>query len=156
MYIIYGVKEKNFTPFGFFMEEKIYYAELFEIYKGLLTAKQKEVFEMHFLLDFSLAEISEEKGISRQNVNDAISSAKKKLEELERELKVKNRNDLLKELEKQADSFNINQRICDRVMLNNGKNVYVRELLEFNQELHDNMCDMVEQCKEFIEEYIAA
>ena len=111
---------------------------------------------MHFLLDFSLAEISEEKGISRQNVNDAISSAKKKLEELERELKVKNRNDLLKELEKQADSFNINQRICDRVMLNNGKNVYVRELLEFNQELHDNMCDMVEQCKEFIEEYIAA
>ena len=85
------------------MEEKIYYAELFEIYKGLLTAKQKEVFEIHFLLDFSLAEISEEKGISRQNVNDAISSAKKKLEDLERELKVKNRNDLLKELEKQAE-----------------------------------------------------
>ena len=97
--IIYGVKDKNFTPFCF-MEKNFYYAELFEIYKSLLTEKQKEVFEMHFLLDFSLSEISEEKGISRQNVNDAIKGAKKKLDELESLLKLKQKHDALKELEK--------------------------------------------------------
>ena len=82
------------------MEKNFYYAELFEIYKSLLTEKQKEVFEMHFLLDFSLSEISEEKGISRQNVNDAIKGAKKKLDELESLLKLKQKHDALKELEK--------------------------------------------------------
>lgn len=82
------------------MEKNFYYAELFEIYKSLLTEKQKEVFEMHFLLDFSLSEISEEKGISRQNVNDAIKGAKKKLDELETLLKLKQKHDALKELEK--------------------------------------------------------
>ena len=82
------------------MEKNFYYTELFEIYKSLLTEKQKEVFEMHFLLDFSLSEISEEKGISRQNVNDAIKSAKRKLDELESTLKLKQKHDALKELEK--------------------------------------------------------
>ena len=100
--IIYGVKDKNFTPFCF-MEKNFYYVELFEIYKSLLTEKQKEVFEMHFLLDFSLSEISEEKGISRQNVNDAIKGAKKKLDELETLLKLKQKHDALKELEKNVD-----------------------------------------------------
>lgn len=85
------------------MEKNFYYAELFEIYKSLLTEKQKEVFEMHFLLDFSLSEISEEKGISRQNVNDAIKGAKKKLDELESLLKLKQKHDALKELEKTVD-----------------------------------------------------
>ena len=85
------------------MEKNFYYAELFEIYKSLLTEKQKEVFEMHFLLDFSLSEISEEKGISRQNVNDAIKGAKKKLDELESLLKLKQKNDALKELEKTVE-----------------------------------------------------
>ena len=85
------------------MEKNFYYAEIFEIYKSLLTEKQKEVFEMHFLLDFSLSEISEEKGISRQNVNDAIKGAKKKLDELETLLKLKQKHDALKELEKNVD-----------------------------------------------------
>ena len=100
--IIYGVKDKNFTPFVF-MEENFYYVELFELYKMLLTEKQKEVFEMHFLLDFSLSEISEEKGISRQNVNDALKGAKRKLDELESALKLRRKNDALKELEKNVN-----------------------------------------------------
>ena len=85
------------------MEENFYYVELFELYKMLLTEKQKEVFEMHFLLDFSLSEISEEKGISRQNVNDALKGAKRKLDELESALKLRRKNDALKELEKNVN-----------------------------------------------------
>ncbi|MBR5900166.1 MAG: hypothetical protein IKZ38_02085 [Clostridia bacterium] len=80
------------------MEENFYYVELFELYKELLTQKQRESFEMHFLLDFSLSEISEEKGISRQNVNDAIKSAKKKLDEMEDALKLKAKFDALSAL----------------------------------------------------------
>lgn len=85
------------------MEENFYYVELFELYKGLLTEKQREAFEMHFLLDFSLSEISEEKGITRQNVNDAIKSAKRKLDELENILKLKKKNDALISLAESTD-----------------------------------------------------
>lgn len=88
------------------MEENFYYVELFELYKQLLTQKQRESFEMHFLLDFSLKEISEEKGISRQNVNDAIKSAKKKLDEFESALKLKAKHDALYALVSQAKDEN--------------------------------------------------
>ena len=97
-----GVKDKNFTPL-FFMEENFYYVELFELYKQLLTPKQRESFEMHFLFDFSLKEISEEKGITRQNVNDAIKGAKKKLDELEKALKLKAKHDALSKIIQNTD-----------------------------------------------------
>lgn len=77
------------------MKENFYYIELYEIYKSLLTEKQKEIFEMHFVLDLSLSEIAEEKGITRQNVSDTIKNAKVKLEEFELSLRVKEKNDAL-------------------------------------------------------------
>ena len=88
---IIGVKKKNFTPF--IMEKDLRFVELFELYKGLLTAKQKEIFEMHLLYDLSLNEIAEECGITRQNVSDALSKTKKKLEEFEKTLNLKRKKD---------------------------------------------------------------
>ncbi len=93
------------------MEENFYYVELFELYKQLLTQKQRESFEMHFLFDFSLSEISEEKGITRQNVNDAIKSAKKKLDELEATLKLKQKNDVLTALAETTSDKNTAREI---------------------------------------------
>ena len=75
------------------MEKDLRYIELFELYKTLLTDKQKEIFELHLLYDLSLKEIAEECGITRQNVSDALSTTKKKLEEFEKALKLKQKKD---------------------------------------------------------------
>ena len=45
---------------------------LYDYYGELLTEKQKELFDLYYNEDLSLAEIAEHAGISRQGVRDAI------------------------------------------------------------------------------------
>ena len=80
------------------MEKDLEYIELFEIYKDLLTDKQRELFSSHYLYDLSLSEIAEEEGGSRQSVYDAVKKVKKKLLEYEQSLKIREKNNLLKAL----------------------------------------------------------
>lgn len=50
---------------------------LFDFYGELLTPHQRQVFELYYLNDLSLGEISEQLGISRQGVHDAIKRTEK-------------------------------------------------------------------------------
>ena len=59
---------------------------LIEIYRSMLTDKQYEVMDMYFNLDYSLTEIAENEGISRQGVLDIIKRSEQKLEEYEQKL----------------------------------------------------------------------
>jgi predicted DNA-binding protein YlxM (UPF0122 family) len=45
---------------------------LFEIYGGLLTDRQRDVMDLYYNYDLSLAEIAEQLSISRQGVHDLI------------------------------------------------------------------------------------
>ena len=65
------------------MEKDFYYTELFELYKNLLTDKQKELFESHYIFDLSFAEISQPQGISRQSVSVGLKKVREKLDEYE-------------------------------------------------------------------------
>lgn len=56
---------------------------LFDFYGELLTEKQREVFDLYYNEDLSLAEIAEGAGISRQGVRDNIVRAEKALTEIE-------------------------------------------------------------------------
>lgn len=49
---------------------------LFDTYGDLLPEAQREVFEYYYCDDFSLAEIAETTGITRQGVRDRIAKAK--------------------------------------------------------------------------------
>ncbi|CAN2924033.1 DNA-binding protein [Streptococcus dysgalactiae subsp. dysgalactiae] len=59
---------------------------LFEFYAALLTDKQMNYIELYYADDYSLAEIAEEFGVSRQAVYDNIKRTEKILETYEMKL----------------------------------------------------------------------
>ena len=77
------------------MENDIYFVQLFDIYKGLLTDYQRELFNMRYFLDLSFAEISVETGATRQSAFDGIKKIKEKLSEYEKVLGLKEKYDAL-------------------------------------------------------------
>lgn len=56
---------------------------LFDFYGELLTARQKEFFDLYYNEDLSLSEIAENAGISRQGVRDVIVRAETAMQEIE-------------------------------------------------------------------------
>ena len=56
---------------------------LFDFYGEILTERQKELFDLYYNEDLSLAEIAENCGISRQGVRDGIVRAENAMSELE-------------------------------------------------------------------------
>lgn len=59
---------------------------LYDFYGQLLTAKQRELLKLYHEDNYSLSEIAEEYGISRQGVHDAVKKAEKALYEYENKL----------------------------------------------------------------------
>ena len=62
------------------------YSVLLDFYNHFLTDKQIETMEMYYNQDMSLAEISENLGVTRQGVRDNIKRAEATLDELEQEV----------------------------------------------------------------------
>ena len=59
---------------------------LYDFYGALLTDKQRKCIEMHFLNDFSLSEIADEFGVSRQAICDVINRTRQMLVDYEGKL----------------------------------------------------------------------
>ena len=68
------------------MERLYELARLYDLYGGLLTGKQRECLRLHIAEDFSLTEIGEELGITRQAAHDNIRRAERALTEMEETL----------------------------------------------------------------------
>ena len=77
---------------------------LYDLYEPLLTAKQKQYFELYYHEDFSLSEIADQFGICRPAVFDNIKRTEKALESYEGKLRIMEtktlRFQMLKELER--------------------------------------------------------
>lgn len=56
---------------------------LFDYYGNLLPERQRLYFDLYYNQDFSLAEIAEQEGISRQGVHDALSRAEAAVRQME-------------------------------------------------------------------------
>ena len=78
----------------------IYYVELFDYYGDLFTEKQKEYFIDYYFNNYSLQEISENNGVSRNAVHKNLKDILKKLDYYEDKLKLyKNKKIVMKLLE---------------------------------------------------------
>ncbi|MEG1351351.1 MAG: HTH domain-containing protein [Bacilli bacterium] len=85
------------------MDKKIYYNELFSIYKGLFTSTQVNYFTAYYEEDLSLSEIAENYNVSRNAIFNCINTLEKKLVYYEDVLKIVQKN---KRLEKLINSYN--------------------------------------------------
>ena len=88
------VKKKYLTP-SFFsckigkvivMEEILKQTLLYDFYGELLTEHQQNVYEDVVLNDYSLSEVAQDQGISRQGVHDLVKRSTRILEEYEEKL----------------------------------------------------------------------
>lgn len=67
-------------------EDRAYICRLIDIYGNALSERQKDVVDLYYNEDLSLAEISENCGITRQGVRDAIRHGVETLRSLEASL----------------------------------------------------------------------
>lgn len=87
----------------------VYKSLLYDFYGELLTDKQKDIVDMYYNNDFTLSEISEQIGISRQGVYDALKRAENTLEDYEKKLglveKLLQQKSLLKKISSMLDQI---------------------------------------------------
>lgn len=62
------------------------YLQLFDCYGALLTENQQELCQMYYMLDLSLSEIAEQKGVSRQSVSESLKTSRELLDFYEEKL----------------------------------------------------------------------
>lgn len=83
------------------MDRMIYLNTLYDIYKDLLTDKQKEYYEAYYFDNLSLSEIADNYDVSRNAIFNQLKLIEEKLEEFEDKLKINEKqNKILSILEK--------------------------------------------------------
>jgi len=68
------------------MNDLVEQALLFDFYGELLTERQRNIYEAVVFDDFSLSEVAEDQGITRQGVHDMIRRCQKALNDYEAKL----------------------------------------------------------------------
>lgn len=98
---------------------------LLDFYGDMLTEKQKDVVELYYNEDLSLAEIAENEGITRQGVRDAIKRAEVQMLEMEERLGLAKRfreitdgletmRELAKEIDWYCDKYSLSHEVSGR------------------------------------------
>ena len=95
------------------MEKFVEKTLLYDFYGELLTKKQREIYESVILEDYSLSEVAEDMGISRQGVHDMIKRCNKALEEYEDKLHLVERfiniRQQVQQIRKLADTYQVEE-----------------------------------------------
>jgi predicted DNA-binding protein YlxM (UPF0122 family) len=110
---------------GLILAKDLRITVLLDFYGDMLTDKQREVVEEYYNDDLSLAEIAEQKHITRQGVRDAIKRSEVQLIDMETRL------GLVKRFKEVKDSL---ADICDCALrikeLNDGQNAEIDSCAE--------------------------
>ena len=87
---------------------------LYDFYAELLTPHQKEICRLYFEDNYTLGEIADETGISRQAVHDAVSKSEKSLRGYEEKL------GLAKRFRSREEEIRRAQAAVDRIISGRG------------------------------------
>lgn len=91
------------------MAKNLNFSLMLDVYGAMLTDKQRDMMELYYDEDLSLAEIAEHEGISRQGVRDSIKRGEETLLELEEKLGI------MKKADEQAKKNEIIKAKCQRL-----------------------------------------
>lgn len=75
-------------------EKDMKFPLLLDTYGVVLTDRKREILDYYYNEDYSLAEISEITGISRQGVRDSIKKSEEEIYALESKLKIAEKNEI--------------------------------------------------------------
>lgn len=89
------------------MIERDYLVELYEIYKNLLTDREKEYFEYYYFEDYSLNEIAEVYDVSKSYVSKFLSQISEEIISFENKLSLYNKRQKIKKV---IDSIDVDTK----------------------------------------------
>ena len=107
---------------------------LFDHYGAMLTDKQREVIDLYYNDDLSLAEIAEQEGISRQGVRDNIKRAEAQLIEMEEKLHSAER---FKKMMEMFEKVNVSLDQIEKDYALQHRNSGVRRVEEIRKSIND-------------------
>ena len=113
---------------------------LFDFYGELLTDKQRDVIDLYYNQDLSLAEIAEHEKISRQGVRDNIKRGEAYLTELEENL----------HLAKQTVSL---LALLEDIQRRNREIYRINEESKYSSEIKEHAVAIEDMLKTFLKEY---
>ena len=93
------------------IEERVQIAILSKYYGRMLTERQQSILLMYVDNNLSLSEVSEELGISRQAVKDALDNAMATLKHMEEKLQFISRDDNIKKQIEENKSIDTTTKI---------------------------------------------
>ncbi len=93
------------------MEDFIYFNELYDLYKDLLTDKQKEYFEDYYFNNLSFSEMAENYGVSRNAIFKQIHIVTDKLEEYESKLGLNKKKNILIDISSKIENNDIKNEL---------------------------------------------
>ena len=88
---------------------------LLDFYGDVLTEKQREILDLYYNEDLSLAEIAESSGLTRQGVRHVIKKAEDELTTLENKLGLANHFVKLSTVSEMVEKNTAKQEIIDRL-----------------------------------------
>lgn len=92
------------------VEEVVELSMLYDFYGALLKENNRKIFEAYVMDDFSLGEIAQEVGISRQGVHDAVKRVSVQLRTYEQKL------GLVEKFRGQQDSLKQAQSVVEKLL----------------------------------------
>lgn len=120
------------------MAKNMEIALLFDFYSDMLTDKQRDVVELYYNDDLSLAEIAENEGITRQGVRDSIKRAESQLLEMEERLGLARR---FREMREGLDSIRDAAREIQELNSRFGYSREIQERAERIEKLSQKMAE---------------
>ena len=122
------------------MSKNLEISVLLDYYGGMLTDKQRDVIDLYYNQDLSLAEIAEHEKISRQGVRDNIKRGEAYLTELEENL----------HLAKQTVSL---LALLEDILRRNREIYRINEESKYSSEIKEHAVAIEDMLKTFLKEY---